>query len=350
MKLASIIPGAIMAASLIIAATSFAADPPKKTAAPPPPPVPLLKTAEAAKTPDAAKPLPDPVARVNGVPISSADLLKDYKALVGSQGGSIPADKVREAQLFILNRLVVGELMYQLAKKMEMPDLNQKLEDFFKKHNDRMKADDEYRKKVQAYNVSEKELKDIMRKEMIINNYIEKTVVSKVNITETDIKAYYDKNPQTFTVPDQVRASHILVKVDPKATPAEKKAARAKIESILKQVKAPGADFGKLAKENSDCPSKENNGDLGLFPKGQMVKPFDDAVWIMKPGDISGIVETQFGYHIIRVTERKASDKVPYSQVRTKIEENLKQQKIREGITALVDSAKKNAKIEIYLK
>ncbi len=250
----------------------------------------------------------------------------------------------------ILNDMVSEELIFQLAKKVEMPDLNKKVDEFMTKHKDRLKADDEYRKRFEADKLSEKDMRELIRRKMIQDNYLQKMVMAKVTVTEAEMKDFYDKNPQYFTTPDQIRASHILIKVDPKATDAQKKAARAKIEGILKQAKVSGADFGKLAKDNSDCPSKDNNGDLGFFPKGQMVKQFEDAAWMLKSGEISGIVETQFGYHIIKVTETKASSKVPYSDVRSKIEQAIKQQKTSEGIKALVESARKTAKIELYMK
>lgn len=335
------ISGAVVAAAIFYSASVFAAEAPKKTV--PPPPSTLLKPATA------PAPLPDPVARVNGVPVAASELTKIYNAVVQSQGGRIPADKVNEVQKKILDDVISEELIYQLGKKSEPADLNKKLDDFVTKHKDRLKADDEYRKRFEADKLSEKELRDLVRRKIVEDNYLQKEVLSKVNITEAEIKGFYDKNPKFFTTPEQIRASHILIKLDPKATDAQKKAARAKIEAILKKAKG-GSDFAKLAKENSECPSKDNSGDLGFFPKGQMVKPFEDAAWMMKAGEISGIVETQFGYHIIKVTETKAASVVPYSQVREKIEQALKQQKVRDGINALVEAARKNAKIEIYLK
>ena len=118
-------------------------------------------------------------------------------------------------------------------------------------------------------------------------------------------------------MPEQVRASHILIStkpIDPNADPNQAKAqAKDKAEELLKKVKD-GADFAALAKENSDCPSNAQGGDLGLFPRGQMVKPFEDAAFALKVGEISDLVETQFGYHIIKVTEHQDPNQITFRE------------------------------------
>lgn len=295
----------------------------------------------------AGKPLPDPVARVNGTPIPASELRHAFKALQGTQG-PVPADKILDAQKFVLNQLVIGELMYQMSKNTPVADMDKRMNDAVGRLKGRFKSEEEYRKGLKDQGISEKELRDLIRRNIVIENYIEKMVASKVTVSEADTKAYYDKNPETFTLPEQVRASHILITVDAKASDAEKKQARAKIEDLLKQIKG-GADFAKLAEQHSGCPSSKQGGDLGYFSKGQMVKPFEDTAWGMKIGEISGVVETNFGYHLIKVTGRQASAKIPYESIKARIEGNLKQQKISEGVNALLEQARKTAKIEVYL-
>jgi peptidyl-prolyl cis-trans isomerase C len=329
MNLQRLVPVVTMAVSLLVPAVCLAAD-----AAP--------KAAPVA----AAKPLPDPVARVNGTPIAAADLQKAYKALSAGQGGApIPAGKEQEARQFVLNQLIAAELMYQLAQKTPATDLNKKVDEAVAKLKARFKTVDDFHKGLAQQDLSEKQLRELIRRNVVIENHIEQTIASKVKITEQDAREFYDKNPETFTMPEQVRASHILITLDPKAAEAEKKRARAKADDLLKQIKA-GADFAKLAKESSGCPSSQQGGDLGFFGKGQMVKPFEDAAWALKPGEISGVVETQFGYHIIKLTEKRAKDKMPFDALKGRIEESLKQRKIGEQVTAALEAAKKAAKIE----
>lgn len=164
-------------------------------------------------------------------------------------------------------------------------------------------------------------------------------------VTDADANKFYTDNPQYFQQPEQVQASHILVKIDEKADEAAKKAAKAKAEDLLKKVKA-GGDFAALAKENSDCPSKERGGDLGLFGRGQMTPPFETAAFAMKVGDISDIVETQFGYHIIKLTDKKEPKTTTLAEAKPKIMNHLKSQGMGQFSNKLRQDLKANAKIE----
>lgn len=164
-------------------------------------------------------------------------------------------------------------------------------------------------------------------------------------VTDADANKFYTDNPQYFQQPEQVQASHILIKTDEKADEATKAAAKAKAEELLKKVKA-GGDFAALAKENSDCPSKERGGDLGLFGRGQMTPPFETAAFAMKVGDISDIVETQFGYHIIKLTDKKDAKTISFAEAKPKIMNHLKSQGMGQFANKFRQDLKTNAKIE----
>src|SRR4051812_47312316 len=132
------------------------------------------------------------------------------------------------------------------------------------------------------------------------------TMAAQTEVTPDEVKQYYEQNMKQYGKGEERQASHILITVDSKATPEQKQAARVKAEQLLKQVKQNPASFADVARKNSQDPgSAEKGGDLGFFPRGAMVKPFDDAAFQMKVGDISGLVESQFGYHIIKVTSEK---------------------------------------------
>lgn len=148
-----------------------------------------------------------------------------------------------------------------------------------------------------------------------------------VKFTEDDLQTYYKENAARFGVPEERRASHILIKADRNAPAEERAKAKAKAEEILAQVRKNPGEFAALAKKNSqDEGSAANGGDLDFFGRGAMVKEFDAAVYAMKPGEISNLVETDFGYHIIQLTGTRGGDKKPFEAVRAEVESEVRKQ------------------------
>lgn len=148
-----------------------------------------------------------------------------------------------------------------------------------------------------------------------------------VSFTEDDLRTYYKENASRYGVPEERRASHILIKVDRNAPAAERAKAKAKAEELLAQVRKNPASFAELAKKNSqDEGSAANGGDLDFFGRGAMVKEFDAAVYAMKQGEISNLVETDFGYHIIELTGVRGGDKKPFEAVRAEVEAEVRKQ------------------------
>ncbi len=164
-------------------------------------------------------------------------------------------------------------------------------------------------------------------------------IEQQVSITENDIKKYYEQNAARYKTDEQRRASHILVKASKDAPAGEKAAAKAKAEKLLAQLaKSPG-DFAKLAKENSDDPgSAERGGDLDFFGKGMMVKPFEDAAYALKEGEISGMVESDFGFHIIKVTAIKPAATLPLSEVKNAIEDEIRRTETGKKFASMIET------------
>jgi peptidyl-prolyl cis-trans isomerase C len=191
-------------------------------------------------------------------------------------------------------------------------------------------------------------LKSDARTELSVNRVMETAVANIPGPTDAEAKDFYAKNPDKFKQDEQVRASHILVRVDPNADAKTKAKAKAEIDSVLKQLKG-GGDFAKLAQQHSQDPSAAQGGDLGFFPKGQMVPEFDQAAFSLPVGQLSGIVTTQFGYHILRVTEKKPPRTVPFEEALAQIKQYLEQDKKQKAAEAFVDGLKKKSKIDILM-
>jgi peptidyl-prolyl cis-trans isomerase C len=182
-------------------------------------------------------------------------------------------------------------------------------------------------------------------------------VMNKV-ITEDAVRSYYDAHKDGFTTPEMIRCRHILVTpTEDKDLDNEKKddaktdqEAKAKIERLLAEIKK-GADFAQLAREYSEDPaSGRNGGDLGFFPKGRMVKPFDEAAFALQVGQVSDVVKTQYGYHIIKLEEKKPAEAQTLDQVRPRILQALQRDKkdeLDKRFEALADELRKKYPVTV---
>ena len=182
---------------------------------------------------------------------------------------------------------------------------------------------------------------------LLQKRYYEDVLTPSIEIIDDDIKAFYTENPQYFMAQESVSASHILVLAGDAASEAEKKEARKKIEDILVKVKR-GDDFAELAKEYSDCSSAAYGGSLGEFGRNQMVPEFEEAAFALEPGEISGIVETMYGYHIIRLDGKIPAGVSPLDEsVSAEIKEYLQYSEAQEKMNEMIRNARENYKLDV---
>ena len=294
------------------------------------------------------KPAGDKVAVVNGVVITRAHFDKELKVhleRVSRQGQQMSDDQLKALKNEVLDGLIEREILYQQSQKADIKVDNQQVDEQMAGIKKRFPNEAEFQKALASMGLTEAEVRTQIQRGLSIRGLIDREVADKIVITDEEIKAYYTGNPQFFKQPEQVKASHILIKVEPTADEAAKTAARKKIEDVRKELAA-GGDFAELAKKYSEGPSGPNGGDLGYFSHGQMVKPFEDAAFAMQVNQVSEVVETRYGYHLIKVTEKKPETTLAYDDVKDKIAEVLKRQKIQKGAQEYVESLKKDAKIE----
>ena len=293
----------------------------------------------------------DPVAVVNGVKISS----KEYETEVNlqlqqasQQGRQIPDAMLPKIKADILNNLIDREVLFQESQKKNITVNAEKVNKEIKAIKDRFPSQEEFEKIIAKMGISEAEIKSQIERNLAIRQLIDIQVIDKITVSETDTKDYYDDNPNLFKKPEQVKASHILIKVESDATDLQKAQARIEIAKIHQKLKD-GQDFAALAREYSQGPSSENGGDLGYFGRGQMVKPFEDAAFALKPGQVSDIVETPFGYHLIKVFDKQPEGILAYAEVKDRLTEHLKAQRIDQEAKNYIDNLKKDAKIEKFI-
>lgn len=292
------------------------------------------------------------VAVVNGTVIKQAEFDSEMNRVLErlQRTGRIPNDLERsQIKKQVLENLIARELLYQESQKKGIKVDQKEIEAQLTALKGRFPSEVEFKNALSTANLTEADLRFQFERDVAIRKLLDDQIGGKSTVSEKESRAYYDGNLESFKKSEQVRASHILIKVDPGADEAKKAEARTKIESLQAKLKN-GEDFGALAKEYSEGPSGPKGGDLGFFGRGQMVKPFEETAFSMKPGQVSGMVETRFGYHLIMVTERTPESTLSYEEVKDRLEQYLKQQKVQEEIAAYVENLKSKAKIERFVK
>jgi peptidyl-prolyl cis-trans isomerase C len=204
---------------------------------------------------------------------------------------------------------------------------------------------EKFKEQLSAMGISEEKLRDEIGASLRIEKLLESKSGKKEEVSEDDIKDFYQTHPENFEMPERIQASHILIKIDPGDTPEVKEQKRQKLSDIREQIEN-GADFAQMAREYSDCPSKSRGGDLGVFERGRMVKPFEDAAFQLKVGEVSDIVETQFGLHLIKLTDRQEGQVMPLDNAREKIIYYLNRQKHEDAISDYLTDLRSKAKID----
>jgi peptidyl-prolyl cis-trans isomerase C len=258
------------------------------------------------------------LAVVNGVVITQDQFSKELNVhleRVSRQGRQISDDQLGSLKKEILEGLIEREVLYQETQKEGIKVSDQKVDDQLAAIKKRFPDEKEYKIALEKMNLTENEIKEQIARGLAIRELIDQRIAAKIVVTDEESKAYYDGNPQLFNQPEQVKASHILIKADANADEAKKAEARKKIETVQQKVKD-GGDFAALAKEYSEGPSNTRGGDLGYFRRGQMVKPFEDAAFTMQPNEVSEVVETRFGYHLIKVYDKKPEQVLAYADVK----------------------------------
>ena len=267
----------------------------------------------------------------------------------------------------VVNELIVKTLLDEEIKKRGIKITNKDTEDAIKDIIDKVGSKEQLDNILKQNGMTSAQFRKDIAEQVKLKKLAEQ--LGNSDVTDADAKKFYDQNIQRFKYPEQVKASHILIaanrkdleelvkaenegkelsEADLKAkVDAKIKEKKDKAEKLLAEAKKDPSQFAKLAKENSEDPGSANNGgELGFFPKGKMVPEFEKAAFALKPNTLSGLVQTQYGYHIIYVTDRKAAGQEPFEKVQKDIKEYLKNQKQVELIDNLVESLKKNATIE----
>jgi len=320
-------------------ATSAPAAPPSATPvalqAPPVKPVPVL--------------LPDLLATVDGERIERWELEGAIKGLEARAGAPIPGDRRDQIVRSLLEQIVDYHVLSREAHDRRIAVTDAEVTAQINRIKGGFPNEQTFQQALTAQGITLDQLQRQTRMGMDIDKVLQAEVAPKIKVEDAEIGTFYKQNLAQFEQGQSVHASHILIAAPQDAQVAQRDAAKAKAQDLLKQVKA-GGDFAALAKAQSQDPgSAPDGGDLGFFPKGQTDPAFEAAAFALKPGGVSDVVETQFGYHVIKVHEHRAARTAPLEEVSEQIREFLTSQQRESAIQAFIATVKAKRKVDIHL-
>lgn len=296
-------------------------------------------------------PLKDPVAVVNGEKISKSDLEKNFGEALAASGANpanLSADQKMQGYRQILDGMIIEKLVDKASAgvKVDKAEIDAQLA----KIKSQFPSEQVFLDEMKKAGLTAEKFTDNLSKTIRQSKWMQSQVQGKDTVTDDDAKKFYDANTKEFANPDLVRASHILFRTPEGATPEQLKASENKAKAAIVRANK-GEDFGKLAGELSEEPgAAQRGGDLGYFPKERMVPEFSTAAFAQKVGSVSATpVKSKFGYHVIKVTDKKPAGTATFDQAKPQILQFLQAQKRREIMKGIMQELRQAAKIETNL-
>lgn len=292
------------------------------------------------------------VAVVNGKVILERDLDRQVSVLKGQildkDDAEPDPERLKQLRAKVLEDLIGRELLYQESRKADVivkpEEVTAELEAIKRQFGDAAGYD----KALKRMKLSEAEMKFHVRQGKAVRRYIDQVIAANVTVSDSELLDYYKKNRESFKRPEMVRAGQIMLRVEKDADMMERQKVKEELLRIRKRIEA-GEDFSELAKKFSQGIGAKSGGELGYFPRGKLVQAFEDVVFAMSPGELSDIVETDLGYHLILMHDKRPPSIESFQSAKFKIERFLKQGKIRKGIDAKIAELKKKANVERLL-
>ncbi len=294
----------------------------------------------------APTPAPNPVVlKVNGTELRAADvsmMMGSVQQEVRRSGGTISQEDLVKAAT---QRLIEQTMLAQEARRRGFKPDEERVGKVFDQAIHSAGGLEQLDADLGRAGTSAQHLRETFDNVDVVRVMIDKDIRPKITVTDAEVEQAFKSRPEAFQIPEQVHARHIVIACKPDADEATKKAAKAKAEAARKRVLA-GEDFAKVATEVSEDPSAKEGGDLGFFSREMMVKPFAEAAFALEPGKISDVVETQYGYHVIKVEEKHPARAQTLDEVRDQLKRVLIGQKIGESVQGLIQQLRATASIE----
>ncbi|HUV37919.1 MAG TPA: peptidylprolyl isomerase [Patescibacteria group bacterium] len=289
------------------------------------------------------------VMTVNDETIADEDVAMEVSRLMQMRSRGLSPDQLEstrralrsEAAGNVLSRMLLNQEVQKQG--IEIPD--EKVEERLRQIKEDFGSEEVFNARIARMNMTEDDVRREVATGLAIEQLIEKQTAFLPPPGEQELMAYYNEHIDWYTEPEKVRASHILLKFNPGDDDKVRAEKKAGAQELLEKVRG-GANFAQLAVEHSDCPSKSRGGDLDFFSRGMMVKEFEDVAFALDVGEVSDLVETQFGYHIIKATDRKQGRVVPFAEVAERVKTDFGNETKQQAVNDYLERLKTAAKIE----
>ena len=263
------------------------------------------------------------IATVNDEPITGDEL----KVLAYTASGMMDSTRSPSFNIRLLDQMIDRKLMAQEAKAagVTIPDtiVTNVLDQFVRQFGGEQQVD----QMLAPMGLTRDDFRNAIQRDLTIRKYVDEKITTSIVVADADIRAFYDQNPDMFAGQDSVHVRHIIL-LSHEGDQEQQKADRLAQMKAIRTRAVNGEDFAELARQYSQDNVAQQGGDLGYFPRGMMVKPFEDAAFGLKKGQISDVVETQFGLHLIKCVDKKSARPVPFEEAKARIDMLLKQRQL----------------------
>ncbi len=291
----------------------------------------------------------DIVVLVDGEKITHGEIMQGVQMNLMQMSRKVPPQQLSQmsGQVYqnVTDTLVANILLTKAAEKSSLAVSDADLDKEIKLIESNAPEGSSLKDALAENKVDFDEWKLDLRKQMLVRKLVDEKTANVVAATPVEIAKFYEENVDSFKMPENVSASHVLLPFTPEDTDATKAQKKKDIEQIRDDINA-GGDFATIAKAKSGCPSSKQGGSLGTFARGQMVPEFETVAFAQDVGKVSDVVETQFGYHLIKTTAHQQPGIRPLAEVKDKLQEYLTNQKKQEGLLTYIEELKAKAKIE----
>lgn len=290
----------------------------------------------------------EPVAKVNGQAITRKEFNVEVERQMTrykGQNSQLPPGIEQRVQESVLRRMIDDMMIAQKAKEISSTVSKEELDAKYKEYKDRFRTEQAFQDYLKRSNNSEENMRADLERNLLRDRVVEK-LSGNMDVSDDEVKKYYDENVQRFLDKEQVKASRILIRLQPNTADKDKKALLKKAKDLRGKAAKSDADFAALAKDNSQGPEASRGGDLGWFTRGRMPPEFDNVAFTLQANQVSDVIETKMGFEVIKVHEKKAEHQRTLEEVKENIKNSLLARKRNEKRRDVLRDLKTAAKVE----